>query len=131
MRFFPCLELRETLGNKGFRKLSILFDKKSFKLLANFVGNLVGVGHVAGMSDSFDTIQTACASPNSVREFIKCGRETYKLHSIHESGVPIYRRVYDGECNRGGGSQWRAKSVSYKSLASARANLDFFELNIA
>ena len=83
------------------------------------------------MSDSFDTIQTACASQNSVREFIKSGRETYKLHSIHESGVPIYKRVYNGECNRGGGSQWLAKSGSYKSLASARANLDFFELRIA
>jgi hypothetical protein len=111
--------------------LSILFDKKSFELLANFAGNLVGVGHVAGMSDSFDTIQTAGAGQNSAREFIKSGRETYKLHSIHESGVPIYKRVYNGECNRGGGSQWLAKSVSYKSLASVRANLDFFELHIA
>jgi hypothetical protein len=123
--------LRETLGNKGFRKLSTLFDKKSFEILAFLAGNLVGVVHVAGMSDPVDIIQTACASPNSVREIIKCGRETYKLHSVHESGVPIYKRVYNGECNRGGGSQWRAKSVGYKSLASVRANLDFFELHIA
>ncbi len=99
--------------------------------MAFLAGNLVGVVQVAGMSDSFDTIQTADAGQNSVREFIKSGRETYKLHSIHESGVPIYKRVYNGECNRGGGSQWLAKSVSYKSLASARANLDFFELRIA
>jgi len=28
------------LGNKGFGKLSIVFDKKSFKLLSFFVGNL-------------------------------------------------------------------------------------------
>jgi len=99
--------------------------------LANNAGNLVGVGHVAGMSDPFDTTSKAGAGQNSAREFIKCGRETYKLHSIHESGVPIYKRIYNGECNRGCGSQWRAKSVSYKSLASARANLDFFELRIA
>ena len=83
------------------------------------------------MSDPFDITSTAGASPNSAREIIKCGRETYKLHSVHESGVPIYKRIYNGECNRGGGSQWLAKSVSYKSLASARANLDFFELHIA
>ena len=83
------------------------------------------------MSDLFDITSTAGASQNSAREFIKRGRETYRLHSVHESGVPIYKRVYDGECNRGGGSQWIAKSISYKSLASARANLDFFELHIA
>jgi hypothetical protein len=83
------------------------------------------------MSDSSDTTKTAGASQNSAREIIKLGRETYRLHSIHESGVPIYKREYNGECNRGGGSPWLAKSVSYKSLASARANLDFFELHIA
>ena len=83
------------------------------------------------MSDSFDITSTAGAGQNSARELITCGRETYKLHSIHESGVPIYKRIYNGECNRGGGSQWLAKSVSYKSLASARANLDYFELHIA
>ena len=87
--------------------------------------------HVACMSDSFDITSTACAGPNSAREIIKCGRETYKLHSVHESGVPIYKRIYNGGCNRGGGFQWLAKSVSYKSLASARTNLDFFELHIA
>lgn len=89
------------------------------------------MAHVACMSDSFDNIQTAGASQNSAREIIKCGRETYRLHSVHKSGVPIYKRVYDGECNRGGGAQWIAKSVSYKSLASARANLDYFELHMA
>jgi hypothetical protein len=114
-----------------FDGLSIIFDEKIFKVFSFFVGNRVGVAHVPGMSDSFDNIQTAGAGQNSVREFIKSGRETYRLHSIHESGVPIYKRVYNGECNRGGGSQWIAKSVSYKSLASARANLDFFELHIA
>jgi hypothetical protein len=82
------------------------------------------------MSDSFDIIQTACASQNSAREFIKNGRETYKLHSIHESGVPIYKRVYNGECNRGGGSPWVAESVGYKTLGSARADLDFYKLHI-
>ena len=99
--------------------------------MANNAGNLVGVGHVAGMSDSFDITSTAGAGQNSAREIMKIGRETYALHSIHESGVPIYKRTYNGECNRGGGSQWLAKSVSYKSLASVRANLDFFELHIA
>lgn len=89
------------------------------------------MAHVPGMSDSSDTTKTAGASQNSAREIIKLGRETYRLHSIHESGVPIYKREYNGECNRGGGSPWLAKSVSYKSLASARANLDFFELHIA
>ena len=89
------------------------------------------MAHVPGMSDSFDITSTAGAGQDSAREFIKSGRETYRLHSIHESGVPIYKRVYNGECNRGGGSQWLAKSVSYKSLASARANLDFFELHTA
>ena len=98
--------------------------------MSNFVGNAIGARHVAGMSDSFDIIQKAGASQNGAREFIKSGRETYKLHSIHESGVPIYRRVYNGECNRGGGSPWIAKSVSYKSLASARADLDFHKLHI-
>ena len=89
------------------------------------------MAHVACMSDSFDITSTARAGQDSAREIIKLGRETYRLHSIHESGVPIYKRVYNGECNRGGGAQWLAKSVSYKSLASARANLDFFELHIA
>ncbi len=113
---------------KGFSLWSI---KKS-RLGGNFFFDLLAIcGDRSRMSDSFDIASTACAGQNSVREFIKCGRETYKLHSIHESGVPIYKRVYNGECNRGGGSQWRAKSVSYKSLASARANLDFFELHIA
>ena len=99
--------------------------------MVNNAGNLATSCDRPLMSDSFDTIPTAGAGQNSAREFIKSGRETYKLHSIHESGVPIYKRVYNGECNRGGGSQWLAKSVSYKSLASARANLDFFELHIA
>jgi hypothetical protein len=34
------MELRETLGNKGFRELASLFDKKSFKVISFFVGNL-------------------------------------------------------------------------------------------
>jgi hypothetical protein len=109
----------------------MLFDKKSFKVIFFFVGNLSAMRDCSPMSDSFDITSTACAGQSSAREFIKCGRETYKLHSVHESGVPIYKRIYNGECNRGGGSQWLAKSVSYKSLASARANLDFFELHIA
>ena len=120
----------ETIGNKVFRSLASIKLKFIFRLLANNAGNRTGVAYVARMSDSFDTIQTAGASQNNAREFIKSGRETYKLHSIHESGVPIYKRVYNGECNRGGGSPWLAKSVAYKSLASARANLDFFELHI-
>jgi hypothetical protein len=82
------------------------------------------------MSDTSDITSTAGAGQNSAREVIKFGREAYRLHSTHESGVPIYKRIYNGECNRGGGSQWLAKSVTYKSLASARANLDFFELHI-
>jgi len=40
VKFFRGIGLRETLGNKGYRKLSTLFDKKSFKLLAFFIGNL-------------------------------------------------------------------------------------------
>ena len=99
--------------------------------MAFFIGNPSAMRDCPLMSDSFDNIQTAGVGQNSAREFIKSGRETYKLHSIHESGVPIYKRIYNGECNRGGGSPWLAKSVSYKSLASARANLDFFELHIA
>jgi hypothetical protein len=39
-RFFHGLELRETLGNKGFGELASLFDKKSFHLLAFFIGNV-------------------------------------------------------------------------------------------
>jgi hypothetical protein len=116
---------------KGLDGLSIIFDESIFKLLANNAGNLCPLCDRPLMSDSFDNIQTAGASQSSAREIMKIGRETYKLHSIHESGVPIYKRVYNGECNRGGGSPWLAKSVSYKSLASARANLDFFELHIA
>ena len=102
-----------------------------FKLLANNAGNLCPLCDCPLMSDSFDITSTAGAGQDSAREIIKSGRETYRLHSIHESGVPIYKRIYNGECNRGGGSQWLAKSVSYKSLASVRANLDFFELHIA
>jgi hypothetical protein len=123
-----CLVFKGLAGGQAYFNELL---KYIFKLLAFFIGNRVGVAHVACMSDSFDNIQTACAGQNSAREIIKSGRETYRLHSIHESGVPIYKRIYNGECNRGGGSQWLAKSVSYKSLASARANLDFFELHIA
>jgi hypothetical protein len=38
--FFHGVELREALGNKGFRKLSTLFGKFIFKLLAFFIGNV-------------------------------------------------------------------------------------------
>jgi hypothetical protein len=38
--FIHGVELRERFGNKGFRKLSTLFDKFIFEILANFVGNL-------------------------------------------------------------------------------------------
>jgi hypothetical protein len=39
--------LREALGNKGFRKLSTLFDKFIFEILANFVGNLSAMFYLA------------------------------------------------------------------------------------
>ena len=123
-----CLVLRGlAVGQAYFDELiKYIFAYSQF-----FIGNLPAMRDCPCMSDPFDITSTACASQSSAREFIKRGRETYRLHSIHESGVPIYKRVYNGECNRGGGSQWMAKSVSYKSLASARANLDFFELHIA
>jgi hypothetical protein len=46
-RFFHGMGLRETLGNKGFRKLSTLFGKFIFKLLAFFIGNLPAMFYLA------------------------------------------------------------------------------------
>jgi hypothetical protein len=34
------MELREMLGNKGFRGLSIIFDEKSFTYSQFFIGNV-------------------------------------------------------------------------------------------
>jgi hypothetical protein len=41
------LELRETLEFKGFGKLSTLFDKFIFELLAFFVGNIPAMFYLA------------------------------------------------------------------------------------
>jgi hypothetical protein len=46
VRFSHGLDLRETLGNKGFGELSTLFDKFIFELLAFFIGNLPAMIHV-------------------------------------------------------------------------------------
>jgi hypothetical protein len=51
------MELRETLGNKGFRKLSILFGKFIFEILAFFIGNLPAMFYLALVASKQGTLQ--------------------------------------------------------------------------
>ena len=77
------------------------------------------------MSDLLDIIPRVSADLDSA-ETVRFGRETYCLHSHADCGTPIYKRVYNGSCNRGGGSPWLARMIEFKTLSACKAYLAYF-----
>ena len=77
------------------------------------------------MSDLLDITSRVCANQNSA-ETVRFGRETYSLHSHADCGTPIYKRVYNGSCNRGGGSPWFSDMVEFKTLSACKEYLAYY-----